>query len=480
MKQKQCARKPIVLWLSLLLVCLAVTVITPTIASASTPTVWVGPPSGADDTANIQSALDQCMTLYPHGCTVQFGVGTYYSQQVIAENFHGAVRGMGMEATVVEVIAPLVVTISDENVADHPPSRTNKYPILMTFLAGDITVSDISFKVTAYNATTPWWYGGAGPNQTWMEAFVGVVSLTTANLLIQRVAFEGAPGTGDNMWNLNNGPLYWGSTSGPVTGTFKVVSSRFKDISNSFEVYWILNSQIIIGGSPQDGNVVEDCELGGVVLDADNSVFQYSHNNVQAVTDNGWAGLFIWQGALHMPQKPTQFIVQQNTIAAIGYNQDGIFVFDNGPASGAGKTANLIVTDNTIQMSASEVGPAFSAIQPMYTEGTLILNNRISGAAENGISLWGSTQSAAIGNDLNHFTADPAGGLGDIYLDPATSNDLVVCAEPTDTVVNQGNNNIIIGCQQPAASPEAATNAAPANNAASRPAAPTGKIPRLP
>ena len=125
MNTKNCLshRNPVALGLTLLLVLLAVIAIAPPTASAATPTVW-GPPSGTDDTAHIQSALDQCMTLYPTGCTVQFAAGTYYSQQTIAENFNGTVRGMGMDVTTVEVIAPLVVTISDENVEDNPPSRT--------------------------------------------------------------------------------------------------------------------------------------------------------------------------------------------------------------------------------------------------------------------------------------------------------------------------------------------------------------------
>jgi len=452
------------LWLTLPLVFLAVIAIAPPTASAATPTVRVGSPSGTDDTAHIQSALDQCMKLYPTGCTVQFGAGTYYSQQVIAENFHGTVRGMGMGETTVEVIAPLVVTISDENLEDNPPSRTNKYPILMTFLAGDITVSDIGFKVTAYNPTTPWWYGGLGPNQTWMEGFVGVVSSTTANLLIQRVEFEGAPGPPYGETNVNNGPLYWGCCSGPVTGTFKVVSSRFKQIGNGLEIWGVLNSRMTIGGSPLDGNVYENCEGGVVSGDADNSILQVSYNNVQTVTNSEWAGVVIMQGILQMPQKPTQFIIQNNKIAAIGYYQDGILLFDNGVASGTGKTANLIVANNTLQMSGDELGPAFSAVQLDSTEGVLILNNRITGAGENGIGSWSGTQSAFVGNDLSHFTADPAGGLGDIYLDPTTTNDLVVCAEPTDSVVNQGANNVVIGCQDPAATAAstATENAVPA------------------
>jgi hypothetical protein len=40
------------------------------------------------------------------------------------------------------------------------------------------------------------------------------------------------------------------------------------------------------------------------------------------------------------------------------------------------------------------------------------------------------------------------GSTTQIYLDSGTSRDLVVCAESTDTVLNQGTNNVVIGCQQ--------------------------------
>jgi len=66
-------------------------------------------------------------------------------------------------------------------------------------------------------------------------------------------------------------------------------------------------------------------------------------------------------------------------------------------------------------------------------------------------------------NNVSSFTVDSTSGLAQIYLDPSTTNDLVVCAERSDTVLNQGTNNAIIGCQQSTASAEAATSAARPN-----------------
>jgi hypothetical protein len=94
-----------------------------------------------------------------------------------------------------------------ENAQDHDPSRTNNWPVLMTFLAGDIMAADITSKVEDSNPVTSWWCSGFGPNQTWLEAFVGAVG-TSVNLQVQRVTFEGGPGQIDGYTNYNNGVMF--------------------------------------------------------------------------------------------------------------------------------------------------------------------------------------------------------------------------------------------------------------------------------
>jgi len=61
----------------------------------------------------------------------------------------------------------------------------------------------------------------------WVVAVIG----TSANLTVERVGFEGDPGTmPPNSKNYDNGPCYFGlGVDAPITGTFKVVSSRIKN-----------------------------------------------------------------------------------------------------------------------------------------------------------------------------------------------------------------------------------------------------------
>jgi hypothetical protein len=431
---KRAALRGVLLWGILGLTIL----LPPSVWAGSNFTVYVGPPSGGDDTTILQAALDNCMTSHPKGCTIQLAAGTYESQQLIAENFNGTVQGMGMDATVVEVLAPLVVTVSDENVQDQPPSRTNKYPVLITFLAGNITVADMTFKVSAYNPTTPWCYGGTGCGQTWLEAPVGVVG-SSANLLVERVGFEGGSGQIDGFTNYNNGALFWGSGS-PLTGTFKLVSCRVSGSSNGWEVATVHKAQIIIGGSDHDGNVFENSELGGVMLDADNSVLEYSGNRVAPVANLGYAGLWVLQGVLWMPPEPSQFFIQNNTFETTGGYQDGIYVGDFKQSSGLGKSAEVFILNNSFKLAGSDAGPTYAGVELFSTVGSKVAANVFSGSALYGIAEESGTECALLLDDVAGVTAQNA----PIWLDSGTSYCLVVGDGRPTLVLDQGTNDTLI------------------------------------
>ncbi len=78
----------------MLLIVLAFVFAAPAIAGGGRHTVSVPPPGGADDTASIQAALDQCVAHGP-GCTVQLAAGTYRTSQLLAYDFKGTFKGMG-------------------------------------------------------------------------------------------------------------------------------------------------------------------------------------------------------------------------------------------------------------------------------------------------------------------------------------------------------------------------------------------------
>ena len=110
------------------------------------------------------------------------------------------------------------------------------------------------------------------------------------------------------------------------------------------------------------------------------------------------------------------------------------------------------------------------------TKGTAAWNNTIIGSdGFDAIGLWSSTLGTVIGNNVSGFTPDSSVGLAQIYLDHNTTHDLVVCAEPSDTVVNQGTDNLIIGCQQPATTAEATIGRAAPDTSVPKPSLPKRK-----
>jgi len=60
-------------------------------------------------------------------------------------------------------------------------------------MAGDIAVSDMTFEVTEHDPVTSWCYSGLGCGQTYLYGFLGVIG-SSANLLVERVGFDGGPG----------------------------------------------------------------------------------------------------------------------------------------------------------------------------------------------------------------------------------------------------------------------------------------------
>jgi parallel beta-helix repeat protein len=409
--------------------------------AGTTHTVYVSPPSGTDDTIVLQGALDTCMQLHPKGCTIQLTAGTYKSKQLISENFHGQLKGMGTDVTTIEVLAPLEVTVSTENVFDKPPSRTNKYPFLITFLAGDIAVSDFTVKVNDFNAATPWCYGSSGCGQTWLKGLVGVYG-TTANLFVTRMGFEGGPGTNDGR-NYDNGPFFTG-TSGlqqvPLTGTFKLTSTRCRFAGNCWEVFGVSNSNIVVGGSPLQGILVEDGEYGGLMGDIDNSVVEYSYNNV-TVNDYSFYSTALWaaQGILSNPRKPSQFLVHHNQFNITGL-EEGVFFGDLTQSNGLGKSADIFIFNNLFSLASSDEGLGWAGVELYSTVDSVVTGNVFSGTAYNGIAIESGSKCALLANDFSGFMGQQAS----VFLDPGTSGCLVVGNGRPTLVLDQGTNDTLI------------------------------------
>ena len=451
-------------WLALLFCFLGLSLILPNTASASGSTIWVAPPSGKDDTANIQTALDACVARGP-GCTVQLHAGRYLTKQVVVYNFQGTFKGMGIDSTTVEALPDLPVKWLDQTVASCQPNLTTCiWPSLFVFVEGNITVSDLSLKITAVPATQLWVDDG-GISYTMLFDVLAFMGQHPTDVTIDRIRMEGQPSllsTDFGGYNVTNGVHYTGAlpqSSAPfdyyfLSGSFTVQSSFFNNLYVAVsQDAFSKSSHVTIGGSPTTGNHVEG-GCGGLDMEAtENSVVEISYNE----SSGNCAGMWVVPAYVpFVPSSPSKYMIHNNKFIGTGQGADGFYFFDDpaNPWIHAAAWNNIVQLQDTL----SEGIGAFN------TKGTAILNNSVTGSDGNdGIGLWNSTQSMVVGNNVSDFTVDSSVGFAQIYLDPNTTQDLVVCESPNTTVLNQGTNNTVIGCQQPAMTPAAATeNLAPA------------------
>ncbi len=439
------------------------TSLTAATAWAGSKIVYVRAPNGTDDTVNIQKALDACVAYGP-GCTVQLRAGHYFTKQLVEYNFHGTFKGMGIDTTKIEALPNLLVELEPVGSVPESHCRPNTttclWPTVILFVNGDIHVSDFSLYMTAPpgTATTTWQFDTV----PYVGLFDGISFMGQyANVWVDRIHIEGRPDPTNPYYGFNvvNALHFSGEFPRSATpwdwyflsGSFTVRNSSFSTaVVGISQDGFVKSSTVTIGGSPSAGNQLAN-GTGGIDIEAsENSVIEVSYNQ----SSGTYAGFWVvpWQPEF-VPTSPSQYFIHDNNFIGTEQSGDGMYLYDETPPF-----IQAAVWNNTIELQNT----LMEGIGVYYTKGTAVWNNRVTGLdGYDGIGLWGTIFDAVANNNVSGFTVDSTSGLAQIYLDPSTTNDLVVCAERSDTVLNQGTNNAIIGCQQSTASAEAASRTAP-------------------
>jgi parallel beta-helix repeat protein len=411
-------------------------------------TVNVAAPSGGDDTAVVQAALDTCVA-HGLGCTVQLAAGTYMTQQLFAGNFHGTFKGKGMDVSIIQAL-PLKGNPDNPGFL-NPPSVTNPYPFLVTFLEGDIVVSDMTIKDLETIPIPDGWYDQDGFFGTYLFALLQFMGESPMNVVVERVGFEGTQSVPfTDGYNVIVGPSF-GTFHDPLgrqlPGTFRVSSCRSINLLHGIWATALRDAHVIIGGSPSAGNVITNCNTGGGFANLSNSSVVYSHNNASVIGPVSWAGFFALQELF--VEMPTSFLIKHNNLKVSGSYESGIWIDDFGPLFGSGKLADAVISNNTIVIEPSEYGPAAVGIETTDTVGTLIFNNHIVGSGLLGISIEGSTQCMVKANNVNGLTADiaPIALWTPPWLIPPipTTDSTVVGSGKKTNVYDEGINNTLVG-----------------------------------
>lgn|GEM_PF-1324187 len=455
-----------------------------------------GPKSGPhpDDTANIQQALDWCAHHGPN-CTVQLQAGTYHTSQLVEYGFQGTFKGAGQNRTTIAALKDLLVNWPDQEVVGCQPNLTDcRWPNFIIFVDGNIEVSDlaIDFPYTNGHEATPYAYYGTVTNQVWNAIdFLGDRSMGAS---VDRVSVTGREdNSSTNLgcgFNVMQGIVFDGwlpvppynQTYATLSGSFAVRNSSVRTTCEGIVVSGMVKStQATIGGSPATGNRIDDTGFAGIDLTGDNSVFDISYNhdfvdNVGPASDSHF-GVLVEPGNISgSSSRLSRFSIQDNNILvkdACGCSMTGIWLLD--AVRGLPYWFTATVTHNTIALPATYLlpGEGKAGIDINNIKGALISGNTITESATGtyeGIGVWGNdptwlpaTGNAITGNNVSGVALDPTPGFAfaQIYLDGNTSKNLVMCLHHSDTVLDQGTSNKVIGCDPPAATPKAAVGTGP-------------------
>jgi len=343
-------------------------------------------PTNSDDTANLQCAF--ALGSRMPGVVLQLIKGTYITGRLKVDGFVGIFRGAGMKSTTIRNSDTPIYVTPDDFYQTDPNSNAYAPPILIVFLGGDYTVSDLTVSIVGAEPATDWSIFGV---RNWLGH--GVKSLAApfvilgsptgngyrqANAAFYRVKVTGQlsndPIYGYNLYNGVFAEGFVGPELQPLKGRFSVRNSIFDTVGSPSPVENLQDSLVSLSG-----NTLNNVVIGGEVVDLKHTVYEFSNN---AVT--GSTGVQMYDSCLG---------------AQWNCGMDG---------------SELIISNNQFQS----------------TDGVLI-----------DASFSGGTTALVLGNDFSQVS-DLAVRLGS-----NTSNSLVVLTAPA-TIEDLGTGNVVIGPKQ--------------------------------
>ena len=224
--------------------------------------------------------------------------------------------------------------------------------------------------------------------------------------------------------------LQWG-TSANLHATF--TANSFENVLFGIWCGDLSDSHVLIGGLPSAQNTFTNGRTGVELVNLDATYVEVSHCETFDCS-----GVYIEQ--TNWGLAPSYYTIEHNTIRqAPGAWWAGVEVWSYGPYFGQENIGELNIAHNTIITESYNFpyGPIFC----FGTHNTHITNNLIKGTGIIGIFIAGPSTNCYIrGNNLKHYTE----WYSDIYLDYDT-NYCTVVVGATDTIVDDGVNNTILG-----------------------------------
>ena len=423
-------------------------------------------PTGGDDTANLQCALDLA-TAMP-AATVSLDAGTYRTSFLEVEDFRGVFTGAGRDVT-------MVVTLPEGLDCVGRLAETGQVH-LMTFARGDVTVRDLTIGVGGDTACAEPWFEEVDENGEGLIASdVDVLAFRPALPVagqcdppgVQDVAVENVRIVGD-VANIGD-PLeistdFWraiiagGYGFGPCPDSRSIGSVTITDSIVDGPWAAMLVAWLDDGTARIEGNSIRNVAEGVVTREASNTHMVIANNSFTKV--HFWGVVNVSVADL-VGDHAYSVEVRNNSIIGVG-TADGIGVLDYAREFTGEPMIEMDAVHNRIHLNSTP----WRGITAYLAQGGEITDNIVSGLGRAAIALYGDGWEVAR-NDISRFNPF----VSDIWLDPLSSNNYIECPTLGDMVIDEGVGNVLVGCTvfSPLAEPDllakSAVPAAPSNEA---------------
>jgi hypothetical protein len=347
---------------------------------------WLVAPSGSNDTANLQCALNEAAAQGP-GAVVNLSAGQFTTGFIRVVGFDGTLRGAGTDVTTVGAAAGPLACQEEVN--------QERMPILMTFQGGYLRIADFTLESQSQTPCDPYGYGVGEPIPN--RVFEGLLALTTTQLDSDVPVVEKVSGRIDHMRfrgprplnNIGEGVRHAFLFGGglmvrsfyipPVytSGDLVVANSLFQGMNGGGVLIRSLNgSSVTIGGNPSSRNdfLAVSAGLFGFIA-VENATVNFSYNNVEIdpVMSDEWptsgTGALIQQAS----STPTNYVITHNRISTKAW-ADAVGINDFTGAS----MARVLVSNNDFELDSYGTS---GGIYGLGTNAAVITNNRFKGTA---------------------------------------------------------------------------------------------------
>ena len=383
---------------------------------AATRTVTVAP-SGVDDTAALRAAFDICQAVGP-GCAMQLTAGLFRTRQLEVWGFQGTFAGAGMDATIVETLAPLPISPPEFDVFQGFADPAGG-PVWLSFRDARMHLRDLTLRNAAEAPTMGWRFG-----RDRIQALWGLLVLEGTSMWVdvERVAVEAVPddrggfSVENGVWirgleEVPGGPIV------PMTGTVTIRDSRIHGPESGLFVTNVEGTTVVLRDS-----VIEGWEAVGL-RNVGTSLIEVGGNDLMSDGPAVVTMIHVSGGPGNVPSGPSTLVLADNALRA--RHQDprarAFLLIDQG------RTASqfALVARNTFELAGgAAVGGA--------GEGLVVRDNRVTGRAGNGILVGGGPPGAlasgwlVVGNDFSELVTTRAA----IAILPVARGAVVVCDSP--------------------------------------------------